>query len=65
MAVSNIKAVFPCDIKKVWETVTSLENYKWRSDLSRIVILNEKHFVKAFLKKQQAQYVTDLRRVLV
>ena len=46
MAVSNIKAVFPCDIKKVWETVTSLENYKWRSDLSRIVILNEKHFVE-------------------
>ncbi|MBN1042832.1 polyketide cyclase, partial [Clostridium botulinum] len=35
MAVSNIKATFQCDIKKIWEIVTSLENYSWRSDLSK------------------------------
>lgn len=29
MAVSNIKAVFHCDVKKVWDTVTSLHNYAW------------------------------------
>ena len=46
MAVSTIKAAFPCDVKKVWETVTSLENYAWRSDLSKIKILNEKQFVE-------------------
>lgn len=46
MAISNIKAVFQQDIQKVWETVTSLENYAWRSDLSRIEILNEKQFVE-------------------
>ena len=46
MAVSTIKVIFSCDIKKVWETVTSLENYSWRSDLSRIEILNEKQFVE-------------------
>lgn len=46
MAVSNIKAVFQQDIKKVWDTVTSLENYAWRSDLSKIEILNEKQFVE-------------------
>lgn len=46
MAVSNIKAVFPSSIKNVWDIVTSLENYQWRSDLSRIEILNDKQFVE-------------------
>ena len=45
MAVSTIKVIFPCDVKKVWETVTSLEKYTWRSDLSKIEILNDKQFV--------------------
>lgn len=46
MAVSNIKATFQKDINRVWETVTSLEKYQWRSDLSRIEVLNEKQFVE-------------------
>ena len=45
-AVSTIKAAFPCDVKEVWNTVTSLENYAWRSDLSKIEILNKKQFVE-------------------
>ena len=46
MAISNIKAAFQQDIQKVWETVTSLEDYAWRSDLCKIEILNEKQFVE-------------------
>lgn len=46
MAVSNIKVVFKRDIQKVWEVVTSLENYGWRSDLGKIEIKNEKQFVE-------------------
>lgn len=46
MAISNIKVVFQQDIQKVWETVTSLTNYSWRSDLSKIEIINEKQFVE-------------------
>ncbi len=46
MAVSTIKAVFQSDIKTLWETVTSLENYAWRSDLSRIEILDERRFIE-------------------
>lgn len=46
MAISNIKAVLQQDIQKVWETVTSLENYMWRSDLSKIEILNDKQFIE-------------------
>ena len=46
MAISNRTAVFQCEVNKVWETVTSLENYSWRSDLSKIEILNDKQFVE-------------------
>ncbi len=46
MAVSNIKVTLERDIQRVWEVVTSLENYAWRSDLDRIEILNEKQFVE-------------------
>ena len=38
MAVSNAKAVLPCDVKKAWEVVTDLENISWRSDISKIKI---------------------------
>ena len=129
MAIAKIKAVLNCDIKKVWETVTSLENYRWRSDLSKVEITGNgkfteytksgyptfftiisvqplkrwefdmengnikgrwtgvfhgddkqteieftedvtakklimKPFVKAYRKKQQAQYVEDLRKAV-
>lgn len=46
MAVSNIKAVFSSDVHKVWEVVTDVENYTWRSDLSKTEILNEKQFIE-------------------
>ena len=130
MAISNIKATFHCDIQKIWKTVTSLEEYAWRSDLGKIEIVDENHFieytkdgyattftvtakepykrwefdmendnmkghwsgtftqigeeteidftedvtakkvfmrpfVKAYLKKQQAQYIADLKKVLL
>lgn len=57
MAVSNIKATFQNNIQKVWETVTSLENYAWRSDLSKIEILNENQFV-GYTKKGYATNFT-------
>lgn len=44
MAVSNRKADFQSDIQRVWEVVTSLKNYSWRSDLSKIEIINENQF---------------------
>lgn len=46
MAVINTKASFQCDIKKVWDIVTSLQNYSWRSDLSKITVLNETQFIE-------------------
>lgn len=46
MAISNIKALFQSNVETVWNVVTSLEKYQWRSDLSKIEILNEKQFVE-------------------
>ncbi len=46
MAISNIKAIFQDNIQKVWDIVTSLENYQWRSDLSRIEVVSEKQFIE-------------------
>ena len=46
MAKSEIKAVFSASVQGVWNIVTSLENYQWRSDLDKIEKLNEKQFVE-------------------
>ena len=46
MAISKISAVFQGDLHTVWDVVTSLENYQWRSDLSRIEVVSEKQFIE-------------------
>ncbi|MDO5344537.1 MAG: SRPBCC family protein [Lachnospiraceae bacterium] len=46
MAISNVKAIFQSDIQRVWEVVTSLENYSWRSDLSKVEIINDNQFIE-------------------
>lgn len=43
---STIKAVFQSDIQSVWEVVTSLENYSWRSDVSKIEIISKNQFIE-------------------
>lgn len=45
MAEANRKEKVNADIASVWELITSLGNYSWRSDLDRIEILEpEKKF---------------------
>lgn len=46
MAFSKVKVVFSSDVCKVWEVITTVENYTWRSDLSRTDVLSEKQFVE-------------------
>lgn len=46
MAVATIRAEFSTDLQKVWKTVTSLENWSWRSDLSKIEVLDDTRFVE-------------------
>ena len=46
MAISNIKATFPCEVEKAWKTVTSMDDFAWRGDLKNIQVLNDKQFVE-------------------
>ena len=46
MAVSTVKAVFHKDVKSVWDIVTSLENYSWRSDIEKIEVISDKQFIE-------------------
>lgn len=46
MAISSIKVLLQNDVKKVWDVVTSLEKCQWRSDLSKVEIINEKQFIE-------------------
>lgn len=55
MAVSKVQAEFLCGMEKIWEAVTSLENYSWRSDLDKIVVAEPG---KQFEEHTKEGYVT-------
>ena len=46
MAVSTITEIIDADLQKVWNVVTSLDDFRWRSDLSDLKIITEKEFVE-------------------
>ena len=47
MAISNIKAMISGEIHKVWDMVLAVDKYGvWRSDLSKIEIINVKQFIE-------------------
>ncbi len=43
---SYVKETLPCNIELVWNTITNNEDYRWRSDISNIEIVNEKNFIE-------------------
>lgn len=55
MAISKIQAEFACDMEKIWDVVTSLEDASWRSDLSKIVVVEPG---KRFEEHTRDGYVT-------
>lgn len=42
----NIKKIFYCDKDTLWDVITNNHDYAWRSDLSKIEITDETHFVE-------------------
>ncbi len=46
MIKSNIKKEFNCDIEKIWNIITDNYNYAWRSDISKIEVIDDKHFIE-------------------
>ena len=46
MATSNMKVTILCPIEIVWDTVTSLNDFSWRSDLKAVKIIDEHNFIE-------------------
>ncbi len=46
MVKATIRASFDEEIQKVWQIVTDLQDYSWRSDLSKIEVINEGQFIE-------------------
>lgn len=62
MISSNIKKEFNCDIEKLWRIITDNTNYAWRSDLSKIEITDENHFIE-YAKNNFPTYFTITSKV--
>ena len=46
---SNIKALIPVELHKVWEFILDIENYAtwtWRSDLSKTEVISDTQFIE-------------------
>ena len=46
MPTSKVTVHFSCPVERVWQVVTDLSNTAWRSDLKRVEVLDEIHFVE-------------------
>ncbi|HIR10213.1 MAG TPA: SRPBCC family protein [Candidatus Avoscillospira stercoripullorum] len=46
MAVSKVTVHFPCSVERIWQVMTDLSHTAWRSDLKRVEVLDETHFVE-------------------
>ena len=46
MSIANIKVTLVRPIEKVWNKVTDLHNFSWRSDLKDIKIIDENNFME-------------------
>lgn len=57
MIKSNMKKEFDCDKEKIWNIVTDNSNYSWRSDLSKIEVIDDKHFIE-YTKRNYPTFFT-------
>lgn len=62
MIKSNIKKEFNCDIEKLWNIITDNTKYAWRTDLSKIEITDDKHFIE-YTKSNYPTYFTITSKV--
>ena len=46
MAVSEAVAFFPCSVEQLWQVATDLSHTNWRSDLAKVEVLDDVHFVE-------------------
>lgn len=58
----NIKKEFHCNIEKLWNIITDNTKYTWRSDLSKIEIIDNTHFIE-YSKNNYPTYFTITSKV--
>lgn len=46
MAIANIKVTLLCPIEEVWNKITNLHDFSWRSDLQNVKSIDENNFVE-------------------
>ena len=63
MATANIKVTFLCPVEKVWDVVTDLSDYEWRSDISKIEVIDDKNFVEYTKEGFKTQFHVTSREV--
>lgn len=61
MIKSIIKRQFCCDKNKLWEIITNNSVYSWRSDLSKIDIVDQNHFIE-YDKNNFSTYFTITKK---
>lgn len=44
--ISTIEKDFDFDIRIIWDIITDFKKYHWRSDISKVDVLNEKEFIE-------------------
>lgn len=62
MVKLNIKKEFHCNIEKLWNIITDNTKYTWRSDLSKIEIIDNTHFIE-YSKNNYPTYFTITSKV--
>lgn len=62
MTKSNIKKEFNCDIERLWRIVTDNSDWHWRSDLSKIEIIDDRHFIE-YTKNNFPTYFTITSKI--
>lgn len=62
MVKLNIKKEFHCNIEKLWNIITDNTKYTWRSDLSKIEIIDNIHFIE-YSKNNYPTYFTITSKV--
>lgn len=60
MAYSNIKATLSARVKRVWDIVTDLDDWSWRSDLERIERISGTEFVEYSKDGHETRFTVTL-----
>jgi len=64
MIKSNIKKEFNCRIENLWDIITDNTKYAWRSDLSKIEIIDDKHFIEYDKNNYPTYFTITLKEYL-